>query len=105
MQFTPVLALCDPFGVDVPLNLDNTHSLTHVRKNVILLLVPDIMGRQLLCYRLPNRSSFIQWLLLHNQHIGDPRSFFIFFATTITITCIILIHNGVAKGPIKIHVG
>ncbi len=22
MQFTPVLALCDPFGVDVPLNLD-----------------------------------------------------------------------------------
>ncbi len=26
MQFTPVLALYDPFGVDVPLNLDNTHS-------------------------------------------------------------------------------
>ncbi len=25
MQFTPVLALYDPFGVDVPLNLDNTH--------------------------------------------------------------------------------
>ncbi len=29
MQFTPVLALYDPFGVDVPLNLDITHSLTH----------------------------------------------------------------------------
>ncbi len=27
MRFTPVLALYDPFGVDVPLNLDNTHSL------------------------------------------------------------------------------
>ncbi len=26
-QFTPVLTLYDPFGVDVPLNLDNTHSL------------------------------------------------------------------------------
>ncbi len=26
VQFTPVLALYDPFGVDVPLNLDNTHS-------------------------------------------------------------------------------
>ncbi len=26
MQFTPVLALYDPFGVDVPLNLDITHS-------------------------------------------------------------------------------
>ncbi len=25
---TPVLALYDPFGVDVPLNLDITHSLT-----------------------------------------------------------------------------
>ncbi len=28
-QFTPVLALYDPFGVDVPLNFDITHSLTH----------------------------------------------------------------------------
>ncbi len=27
VQFTLVLALCDPFGVDVPLNLDITHSL------------------------------------------------------------------------------
>ncbi len=26
-QFTPVLALYDPFGVDVPLNVDITHSL------------------------------------------------------------------------------
>ncbi len=26
-QFTPVLALYDPFGVDVPLNFDITHSL------------------------------------------------------------------------------
>ncbi len=26
VQFTPVLVLYDPFGVDVPLNLDNTHS-------------------------------------------------------------------------------
>ncbi len=26
MQFTPVLALYDPFGVDVPLNLDITHT-------------------------------------------------------------------------------
>ncbi len=26
-QFTPVLAPCDPFGVDVPLNFDITHSL------------------------------------------------------------------------------
>ncbi len=25
VQFTPVLALYDPFGVDVQLNLDNTH--------------------------------------------------------------------------------
>ncbi len=25
MQFTPVMALYDPLGVDVPLNLDNTH--------------------------------------------------------------------------------
>ncbi len=25
-RFTPVLALYDPFGVDVPLNLDNTHT-------------------------------------------------------------------------------
>ncbi len=30
--FAPVLALCDPFGVDVPLNLDNTHSLTPRRQ-------------------------------------------------------------------------
>ena len=28
VQFTPVLALYDPFGVDVPLNFDITHSLT-----------------------------------------------------------------------------
>ncbi len=27
MQFTPALALYDPFGVDVPLNFDITHSL------------------------------------------------------------------------------
>ncbi len=27
MQFTPVLALHDPFAVDVPLNLDVIHSL------------------------------------------------------------------------------
>ncbi len=27
-QFTPVSALYDPFGVDVPLNFDITHSLT-----------------------------------------------------------------------------
>ncbi len=26
-QFTPVLAQCDPFGVDLPLNFDITHSL------------------------------------------------------------------------------
>ncbi len=29
IQFTHVLALYDPFGVDVPLNFDITHSLTH----------------------------------------------------------------------------
>ncbi len=28
MQFTPVLALYEPFGVDVPLKFDITHSLT-----------------------------------------------------------------------------
>ncbi len=28
-SFTPVLALYDPFGVDVPLNFDITHSVTH----------------------------------------------------------------------------
>ncbi len=35
MQFTPVLALCDPFGVDVPLNFDNTHSLTRVLRPLL----------------------------------------------------------------------
>ncbi len=37
MQFTPVLALYDPFGVDVPLNFDNTHSHSvglHITINV-----------------------------------------------------------------------
>ena len=29
-QFTPVLALYDPFGVDVPLNFDITHSLSQI---------------------------------------------------------------------------
>ncbi len=28
-QFTPVLALYDPFGVDVPLNFDITHCVRH----------------------------------------------------------------------------
>ncbi len=28
-SLSPVLARYDPFGVDVPLNFDNTHSLTH----------------------------------------------------------------------------
>ncbi len=28
-SLSPVLALYDPFGVDVPLNLDITHSLTN----------------------------------------------------------------------------
>ncbi len=32
VQFTPVLALYDPFGVDVPLNFDITHSLNLVHK-------------------------------------------------------------------------
>ncbi len=31
VQFTPVLALYDPFGVDVPLNLDITYSLMGVK--------------------------------------------------------------------------
>ncbi len=39
VQFSPVLALYDPFGVDVPLNLDITHSLTgrllHVNSCII----------------------------------------------------------------------
>ncbi len=33
-QFTPVLALYDPFGVDVPLNFDITHSLTELYHGV-----------------------------------------------------------------------
>ncbi len=28
LSLSPVLARYDPFGVDVPLNFDNTHSLT-----------------------------------------------------------------------------
>ncbi len=34
MQFTRVLALYDPFGIDVPLNLDITHS--RISRNKIL---------------------------------------------------------------------
>ncbi len=33
-SFTPVLALYDPFGVDVPLNFDITHSLTTIRHRI-----------------------------------------------------------------------
>ncbi len=39
-QFTPVLALYDPFGVDVPLNLDITHSLTHLIRHIICDIYP-----------------------------------------------------------------
>ena len=35
MQFTHVLALYDPFGVDVPLNFDITHSLAKCYDHVI----------------------------------------------------------------------
>ncbi len=40
MQFTPVLALYDPFVVDVPLNFDITHSLTHSMSEIKTF--PDI---------------------------------------------------------------
>ncbi len=33
--FTPVLALYDPFGVDVPLNFDITHSIYKAPIHVI----------------------------------------------------------------------
>ncbi len=42
-QFTPVLALYDSFGVDVPLNFDITHSLILIFK-VCFVFTPSISG-------------------------------------------------------------
>ncbi len=43
-QFTPVLALYDPFGVDVPLNFDITHSLHSEWISLSSLSIPTKAG-------------------------------------------------------------
>ncbi len=45
-QFTPVLALYGPFGVDVPLNFDITHTLGQGRGNVEHIVYPFHINRK-----------------------------------------------------------
>ncbi len=57
-QFTPVLALYDPFGVDVPLNLDITHS--PVRPAVEMVAIASFFFRPSI--RPVTRSPLEHWI-------------------------------------------
>ncbi len=62
VQFTPVLALYDPFGVDVPLNLDITHSL--IRTVLFARRGVPIRGKLLVHvynFICPSLGHSIQW--------------------------------------------
>ncbi len=69
-QFTPVLALYDPFGVDVPLNFDITHS--HFSKD---RLIPFARPSWKPFLRLWQTSVGQCWLVLlqHLAFYGDRR--------------------------------
>ncbi len=50
-SLSPVLARYDPFGVDVPLNFDNTHPFTHSAGYGVPPGLADVV--------MPNRSAHI----------------------------------------------
>ncbi len=56
---TEIRALYDPFGVDVPLNLDITHSLTEIREVVLVSFCQEWNPWQVLLWNLslPHRLT------------------------------------------------
>ncbi len=72
---SPVLARYDPFGVDVPLNFDNTHSLTHsimYMSPLLLVLKPVFANLTLSC--LSSRSQGVMIGLCEGGRLIAPQS-------------------------------
>ena len=66
-QFTPVLALRGPFGVDVPLNFDITIIITHPHTLTRLYCISVTINIMLTCVCQPN---YLQ-VVIHCLNLGD----------------------------------
>ncbi len=99
MQFTPVLALYDPFGVDVPLNLDNTNiykaagcfitlCLTNMYKSTLHFYnLPDIYTRYILIHVLSLLHVYF-YILIHSSSKGlSLQLLYYYIMKAFTLSC------------------